>query len=81
MLISVKNTTNFVLTTFLYVYFSFWPALLIAVKLVNKSAVSAASITFCDAPRVQDNLLKLLTVLSVIAAPSDGTLTKNVHKF
>ena len=55
-----------------------------AVKLVNKSAViavSAASITLSDAPRAQDNLSKLLTALSVIAAPSAGTLTKNVHKF
>ena len=28
-----------------------------------------------------DNLSKLLTALSSIAAPSTGTLTKNVHKF
>ena len=46
--------------------------------LVNKSAVS---ITLSDAPRAQDNLSKLLTALSTIAAPSAGTLTKNVHKF
>ena len=52
-----------------------------AVKLVNKSAVIAASITLSDAPRAQDNLSKLLTALSVIAAPSAGTLTRNVHKF
>ena len=48
-----------------------------AIKLVNKSAViavSAASITLSDAPRAQDNLSKLLTALSVIAAPSAGTL-------
>ena len=34
-----------------------------------------------DAPRDQDNLLKLLSALSVIAAPSASTLPKNVHKF
>ena len=38
-------------------------ALLIAVRL-----------NFSDAPRDQDNLLKLLTALSAIAAPSAGTL-------
>ena len=83
MLISVKNTTHFVLTTFLYDDF-FLTALLVAVKLVNKSAVivvSAASITLSDAPRTQDNLSKLLTALSTIAALSAVTLTKNVHKF
>ena len=69
-LISVKNTTNFVLTTFLYGIFFILTALLIAVKL-----------NFSDAPRDQDNLLKLLSALSAIAAPSAGTLTKNVHKF
>ena len=45
--------------------------------LVNKSAViavSAASITLSNAPCAQDNLSKLLTVLSAIAAPSNGTL-------
>ena len=55
----------------------FLTALLMAVKLFNKSAViavSAASITLSDAPRAQDNLSKLLTALSAIAAPSDGTL-------
>ena len=36
---------------------------------------------FSDAPRAQDNLSKLLTALSAIAAPSASTLTKNVHKF
>ena len=41
----------------------------------------AASITPSDAPRAQDNLSKLLSALSAIAAPSAGTLTKNVHKF
>ena len=48
-----------------------------AVKLFNKSAViavSAASITLSDAPRAQDNLSKLLTALSTIAAPSAGPL-------
>ena len=62
----------------------FLTALLMAVKLVNKSAViavSAASITLSDAPRAQDNLSKLLTALSTIAALGAGTLTKNVHKF
>ena len=63
MLISVKNTTNFVLTTFLYGNFFILTALLIAVKL-----------NFSDAPRAQDNLSKLLTALSAIAAPSAGTL-------
>ena len=53
MLISVKNTTNFVLTTFLYDDFYFLTALLIAVKL-----------NFSDAPRAQDNQSKLLTTLS-----------------
>ena len=55
----------------------FLTALLMAVKLVNKSAViavSAASITLNDAPRAQDNLSKLLTALSTIATPSDCTL-------
>ena len=52
-LISVKNTTNFVLTTFLYGNFFILTALLIAVKL-----------NFNDAPRAQDNLSKLLTELS-----------------
>ena len=55
----------------------FLTALLMAVKLVNKSAViavSAASITLSDAPRAQDNLSKLLTTLSANAAPSAGTL-------
>ena len=55
----------------------FLTALLMAVKLFNKSAViavSAASITLSDAPRAQDNLSKLLTALSAIAAPSAGTL-------
>ena len=55
----------------------FLTALLMAVKLVNKSAViavSAASITLSDAPRAQDNLSKLLTALSAIADPSAGTL-------
>ena len=52
-----------------------------ALDLVNKSAVSAASITLSDAPRAQDNLSKLLTALSTIAALRAGTLTKNVHKF
>ena len=45
-----------------------------ALDLVNKSAVSAASITLSDAPGPRDNQSKLLTVLSAIAAPSDGTL-------
>ena len=62
----------------------FWAVLLIAVKL-----------NFSKAPRAQDNLskvlglphrvhralVKLLTALSTIAAPSAGTHTKNVHKF
>ena len=55
----------------------FLTALLMAVKLVNKSAViavSAVSITLSDAPRAQDNLSKLLTALSAIATPSAGTL-------
>ena len=43
--------------------------LLIAVKLI-----------FSDAPRAQDNLSKLLTVLSVIAAPSASAL-QNVWTF
>ena len=62
MLISVKNTTNFVLTTFLYDNY-FLAALLIAVKL-----------NFSDAPHAQDNLSKLLTALSAISAPSACTL-------
>ena len=41
----------------------FLTALLIAVKL-----------NFSDAPRDQDNLLKLLSALSAIAAPSASTL-------
>ena len=68
--ISLKNTTNFVLTTFLYNDFYFLTALLIAVNF-----------NFSDAPRHQDNLSKLLSALSAIAAPSAGTLPKNVHKF
>ena len=63
MLVSTKNTTNFLLTTFLYGNFFILTALLIAVKL-----------NFCDAPRDQDNLLKLLSALSAIAALSAGTL-------
>ena len=43
--------------------FLFLAALLIAVRL-----------NFSDAPRDQDNLLKLLSALSAIAAPSAGTL-------
>ena len=61
--ISLKNTTNFVLTTFLYNDFCFLTALLIAVNF-----------NFSDAPRAQDNLSKLLSALSAIAAPSAGTL-------
>ena len=64
------------MTTFLYDDF-FLTALLMAVKLVKKSAViavRAASITLSDAPCAQDNLSKLLTALSAIAAPSTGTL-------
>ena len=56
MLISIKNTTNFVLTTFLYNDFCFLTTLLIAVKF-----------NFSDAPRHQDNLSKLLSALSAIA--------------
>ena len=59
--------------------FFFLTALLMAVKLFNKSAiiaVSAASITLSDAPRAQDDLSKLLSALSAIATPSDGTLQK-----
>ena len=55
-----------------------------AVKLVKKSAVitvSAANITLSNAPHAQDNLSKLLSTLSAIAAPSAGTLPKNVQKF
>ena len=50
----------------------FLTALLIAVRLSCR-----------DAPRDQNNLLKLLflTMLSAIAAPSAGILPKNVHKF
>ena len=48
----------------------FLTALLIAVRL-----------NFSDTPRDQDNLLKLLSVLSAIATPSAGTPPKNVHKF
>ena len=47
----------------------FFTALLIAVKL-----------NFSDAPHTQDNLSKLLTALSAIAAPSAGTL-QNVCTF
>ena len=61
--ISLKNITNFVLTTFLYNDFCFLTALLIAVNF-----------NFSDAPRAQDNLSKLLSALSAIAAPSAGTL-------
>ena len=53
-LISIKNTTNFVSTTFLYDDFLFLTVLLIAVKL-----------KFSDAPHAQDNLSKLLTVRQV----------------
>ena len=49
-----KNTTNFILTTFLYDEFVFG-LLLIMVKL-----------NFSDAPRAQDNLSKLLTALSAM---------------
>ena len=49
---------------------------------VNTPRVRRAFVeNFSDAPRVQDNLSKLLTALSAIAAPSAGTLPKNVHKF
>ena len=51
-LISVKNTTNFVSTTFLYNDF-FLTALLIAAKL-----------NLSDTPHALDNLSKLLTALS-----------------
>ena len=51
-LISIKNTTNFVSTTFLYDDF-FFNVLLTAIKL-----------NFSSAPRAQDNLSKLLTALS-----------------
>ena len=51
------------MTTFLYGNFFILTALLIAVKL-----------NFSDSPRDQDNLLKLLSALSAIAAPSAGTL-------
>ena len=61
--ISVKNTTNFVFTTFLYGNFFILTALLIAVKL-----------NFSDSPRDQYNLLKLLSALSAIATPSTSTL-------
>ena len=69
-LISIKNTTNFVLTTFPYGDFFFLTALLIVVRL-----------NISNAPRDQDNLLKLLSALSAIAAPNACTLYKNVHKF
>ena len=49
--------------------------------LVIKSTVIAVSITLSDAPHAHNDLSKLLTALSTIAAPSAGTLTKNVHKF
>ena len=61
--ISLKNTTNFVLTTFLYNDFCCLTALLIAVNF-----------NFSDAPRAQDNLSKLLSALSAIPASSAGTL-------
>ena len=49
---------------------------------VNTPRVHRAFVeNFSDAPRAQDNLSKLLTAISAIAAPSAGTLTKNVHKF
>ena len=51
-LINIKNTTNFILTTFLYDNF-FLTALLIAVKL-----------NLSNASRAQDNLSKLFTALS-----------------
>ena len=41
----------------------------------------AARFLKIPASRAQDNLSKLLTPLSTIAALSTGTLTKNVHKF
>ena len=62
-LISIKYTTNFVLRTFPYGDFFFLTALLIAVRL-----------NFSDAPSDQDDLLKLLSALSAVAAPSAGTL-------
>ena len=34
----------------------------------------AVKLNFSDTPRAQDNLSKLLSLLSAIAAPSDGTL-------
>ena len=60
---TIKNTTNFALATFPYDDFFVLTALLIVVRL-----------NFSDAPRDQDNLLKLLSTLSAIAAPSAGTL-------
>ena len=41
----------------------------------------SSRVTLSDASCAQDNLSKLLTALSTIAAPSAGNLTKNVHNF
>ena len=49
---------------------------------VNTPRVRRAFVeNFSYAPRAQDNLSKLLTTLSAIAAPSAGTLQKFMHIF
>ena len=46
----------------------------------HRALDAPASFTLSDAPRAQDNLSKLLTALSAIAAPSAGTL-QNLYTF
>ena len=53
----------------------------IKLSLILHSNGESGEITLSDAPRAQDNLSKLLSALSAIAAPSAGTHPKNVHKF
>ena len=52
----------------------------IKLSLILHSNGESGEITLSDAPRAQDNLSKLLSALSAIAAPSDGTL-KNFCTF
>ena len=55
-----------------------WPIFLKRTAARSRRASRAWQV---NTPRAQDNLSKLLAALSAIAAPSAGTLTKNVHKF
>ena len=60
MLIRIKNTTNFVLTTFLLDHFLYLAALLIEVNFTKR----VANITLSNASSAQDNLSKMITALS-----------------